>query len=487
MRSLKSKLAILSLIASIAQFSSLDTKAQFIEDALRFSTPNGFAGARSMSLGVSYLGVADDISTLFSNPAGLSILPKTEISVGLSFLRDKTETSAFNASTNFKSNNGTFNNIGIAAPFNFGERLDKRGAIAIAYYKENNFHSDYETDWFNSQNSMSNFLATNYPTIANHVWLSSDQNPSKTPVIDSLFQYSSVSQSGGIHNISGGASFDINRGVALGFAITGKWGTYEYDRFFKETDGKNIYRENSSDFSTSNFSKLTINEHLSQDISGISGSVGLLARIGDNIRFGVSVRFPSYYEITDISSYKAKTEFDDDFSPNPYTYSDLKTSYKVTTPFVYSGGMSFFANGLVCSAGIEYSDASQLEFSDASDDASGSGKEQMDYLNRMIVKELVGQVTWGFGAEYNFPNFPVAVRASYSSISSPYSTELSGASRKIIGLGAGVSLGAGVRLDAALRFQDYTEYRTLYGSDIASRFSINSQPIDFALNLSIRI
>lgn len=477
-------------LLSIAALTSPIAKAQFIEDALRYTKPNGYPTARSAALGISYIGVVDDISAMYYNPAGLTLIPKTEFSMGMNFTMNKNEALGFDKVTNFKSNNENFNNIGIVSPFVYGESQDKRGAIGLSYHLENNFNQDFETYWFNTKSTMSNYLATNYPEIAYHVFLIPEVNNPETPIKDSLEQKSSVIQSGGIHNITGAASFEVNPNFSIGFSIVGKWGSYQYDRIFTESDLLYKYEVDKPDYSDLNFKSLTVNEGIRQDISGISGSLGILGKVGKNVRISAAVKFPTYYEITENYSLRVQSKWDNGDMPNPYTSPEGSVTYKVRTPFVYDAGLSFYAAGLVFTTGIEYTDASQLEFTDASlstnTEDDGSSVANMNAVNRLIVKELVGQVTWGFGAEYSFPMIPVSVRASYTSTTSPYHLDVSGADRKTFAFGGGVGIAKGVRIDASARFSDYTEFRTLYGNDINSRYSLTTNPVDLAVNLTVR-
>lgn len=470
--------------------SCIAVNAQYVEDALRYSKPHGYPTARAAALGISYLGIVDDISAMYYNPAGLTLIPKTEFSIGMNFLMNKSETLGFNSTTEIKSNKENFNNIGIVSPFMYGANQDKRGSIGVAYHLENNFHQDVETAWFNTKSTFSNYLAVNYPEIAYHVFLSPETSKSETPVKDSLTQNSSVMQSGGIHNITGAGSFEVNPNFSIGFSIVGKWGTYQYNRQFQEMDTYDKYKENKPDYSQLNFNNLEVHEEISQDVSGIGGSLGILGKVGQNVRISAAVKFPTYYEITESYSLIVQSNWDDGSKVNPYTSPIGSVTYKVRTPFSYNAGLSFYASGLVFTTGIEYTDASQLEFSDASlstnttvDEASTAN---IAAVNRLIVKELIGQVTWGFGAEYSLPMIPVTVRASYTSTTSPYQLDVSGADKKVFAFGGGVSIAKGVRVDGTARFSKNTEFRTLYGNDMNSRYSLTSSPVDLVLNLTVR-
>lgn len=478
---------IKSMIIAAGLLFASTSNAQYIEDAIRFSNTNGYPTARSAGLGISYMGVVDDYSALFFNPAGLTLIPKTEISGGLDFLVNSTESKGFNSPTSFSSNNGSFNNLGVAVSFPYGEKMDKRGSIAIGYYKESNYTQDIKTDWLNP---VSSYISSLDPLIANHVYLSKDSNTC-APKLDSMRQKSEIYQSGGMNNFSGGVAFEINNNVSLGFSIAGKWGSYDYTREITETD--ELKRYQTYDLANQSFDIYQVKgkEVLSQSISGISGSIGLLGKIGKNIRMSVGVKFPSYYEVDEKSTLDVSAIFDNNFKPNPYTSPEMNISYKVKTPFSYSGGLSFYAKGLVFSAGVEYKDASQLEYSDVSEgddeQTAYAARNYRDNLNHLIKSELVGQVTWGFGAEYEIPLMPLTVRASYTSTTSPYSLDVSGANHKTFALGAGYSIDKGTRLDFVMMYSNYTEYRTNYGSDISSRYTVNIKPINIGLNFTMRI
>lgn len=68
---------LLSLLGVGAAQTNIETNAPGIQ--LNFSTP----GARSLALGGSFLGRADDATAAYANPAGLANLPEREVSVEL--------------------------------------------------------------------------------------------------------------------------------------------------------------------------------------------------------------------------------------------------------------------------------------------------------------------------------------------------------------------------------------------------------------------
>src|SRR3970040_823665 len=63
----------------------LETKAQNINDALRVAIPGLGSTARALGMGNSYIGLSDDGSAAFFNPAGLGLLKRLEFTGGLNY------------------------------------------------------------------------------------------------------------------------------------------------------------------------------------------------------------------------------------------------------------------------------------------------------------------------------------------------------------------------------------------------------------------
>lgn len=108
---------VLLLFITAAVSGVYSAQAQFIEDALRFMQYNGYGSSRAGGLGVAYNGVADDFAALGYNPAGLSIVRKSEISFGLDFLRQSTTTTFLGRQEVLGSNSAAPTHLGIVAPF----------------------------------------------------------------------------------------------------------------------------------------------------------------------------------------------------------------------------------------------------------------------------------------------------------------------------------------------------------------------------------
>jgi hypothetical protein len=466
--------------------------AQFIEDAVRYSQPNGMITPRSAGLGIAYLGIADDYAALFFNPAGLSLVPKTELSVGLGFQRNSNAVKFENLTTNFSANDAYFSHAGLVAPF---KTSLGNAAVGLGYILESNYNNTYEYSGFNNKNTMTsnqaNFGTRNYQNNwAYHIWLANQDL--KTPIVDSLAQRSYVTEKGGLHDVLGGVAFDVSPSVSVGMNIIGKFGSYNYTRNYSEYDVYDKYNKfDTLTWDNLDFNTLYVDEDIRQEISGITGSLGIQGRISDFMRIGVTVKFPTYYQIDEDYSVYARSKFDDGWEPNPYDPDEpSRISYKITSPFIYSAGVSFHAKGLTFTAGIEYLDATQLSFSDANGDEVTNIDEirrYFDRLNQDITRELVGQVKWGFGAEWDIPAVPVVVRGSFQSTTSPYSVDVPKASNVGFALGGGIYLAKNVRLDAVFGWDSQNQVRTNYGSgDNASYYELTTNPLNIGMEFTFR-
>lgn len=465
------------LIAGLMCMAFVNAKAQNIEDALRFAVPNGLLTPRAAGLNVAYNGLADDAAAMLVNPAGLTLLGKSEINAGFGFLVNSNNSEFVGDKTKFTANNEYLNNISIVSPARFGKN---RSAVGIGYFLESNYSNSYKFEGLNTQNT---FIAQQANIKAPWVnYLQVVGNDYATDIRDSLQQNSFIREDGGLHNIVGSIAFDLSDNVSLGFSLIGKIGSYEYEKEYCEADIYNLYKT----YQVNDINRVDVREKLTQDIGGITGMVGLQFRVEDFFRGGINIKFPTFYSIDESFSQSYKATFD----PNPGTGEvesfdktyDGNNSYKLHTPFVYSAGFSMNVAGAVFTAGVDYSDVTQMIFSDAT--------EGVESLNNLIIQQLVGQVTWGFGGEYRIPLTPFIVRASYANTTSPYAEDIADATKSYISLGGSVILSQGLKIDAVFRWTDVSELRSNYGTadNIAyySKYIVSQSPTNIALGVTYR-
>lgn len=466
------------LAAGLFLCAGASTRAQFIEDALRLARPNGLISARAGAIGPAYSGIADDFAALYYNPAGLTVLPKRELTLGIQLYRNQNTTDFLTSNTILNGNSEAINAIGFVSPLKFGST---RAAIAIGYMLESDFDDDYKTTGRGNSSIVNAWTESSSGIMAYDLFLADSINGKlTTPLAGGLTQTATVLESGGLHSLSGGVGVDIAENVSIGVTIHGKWGNYSYDRRYSEIDDQDIYNQlDTIDFSTVDFHSLLVRETVDQDISGIGASFGIMGRIEDFMRFGVTIKTPSYYSITENFSRTAAATFDNGYVANsPAEGADEgRNSYSVSTPFVFNTGLSFHVAGLTLAGSVEYSDLSQVEFS--------SSLIEIEDLNIDIAEQLTGQMQWALGAEYETAAIPVALRAGFSSGTSVYREATNEEEFSLVTAGAGLYFAPNIRMDAMYGYRTTSYRRALY-NDNASTFSVDRASSQFALQFIYR-
>jgi len=285
-----------------------------------------------------------------------------------------------------------------------------------------------------------------------------------------------------LKNITGALAFELTPFLSVGFSITGKMGSYEYMREYKESDVNSLYQTYSEEvvdgklkFNDIDFKSLSVDEMIEQDISGITGALGIQGKVGKFMRIGLSLKFPTYFDISEDFTQGATAEFDNgDVRDTTYYFTN---SYSIASPWVLSGGMSFHFLGLTLATGFEYTDLSQMEFDENND---------LNYLNLLIKKDMAGVMKLGAGLEWEMPWLPVALRGSFNYMTPPYLESFDGEESITIAIGAGIYLAPNIRMDLLGSLSQYKKMWNLYGSSEDTQMFFRKNPYDFGLQLTYR-
>lgn len=475
-----SKNILISLMLAIVLLP-ISANAQFIEDALRLTQLNGIGSARAGAIGVAFSGIADDYSALTINPAGLVLLPKSEFSLGLQQLGNKNTADFLSTQTPISASSTSLNSLGYVT------QLKSRGlrvTLGVGYSEESDLNSTINLTGFNPSSSIvSNWvnsmkgadITTLRTNPAYQLFLAGIINGVLTsPINKNTTQSAFIQEKGGLHNITGGVGFDIAPTVSAGVALSSRWGAYTYSRRYIESDDKNYYQQYDTLYTTSDFDNLVLQDNISQDISGVNVIFGIQWRVEDLLRFGITIKTPTSYRITETFSETGTATFDNKELFNS-KFNDGNNSYTITTPFVFGAGMSAHLGDLTMAASVEYSDLTQLEFSE--------GLPEVMSLNIDIAKQLASKTTFGIGAEYDVRPASMVVRGGFTEVSAPYLNDISGANTRIISLGAGFYLAKNVRLDLTYLNRINSYQRANYTDNI---FSVNNSSSMFALQFVSR-
>lgn len=223
---------------------------------------------------------------------------------------------------------------------------------------------------------------------------------------------------GGIDSYDFNMSFNFNDRVYLGVTLAALDVNYDYYSRYSEDlydafDPSNPHypenREQVGSYTLENWKKTTGN--------GFNVNLGLIARpIEDSpFRFGVAVKTPTWYRLTDTYSASLSTQLpvtDDkgnSTQKNSNEQTGLSFDYRFQTPWSFNLSVgNTFGNFLALDAEYEYTDYSTAKLKDA----DGNDGDENDYIKQQL--KAVHQ--FKIGAEWKAaPDF--AIRAGYNYIS----------------------------------------------------------------------
>jgi hypothetical protein len=450
---------LLSFAATISA-PMLHAQTQYVEDALRYTQPGTTFTPRMGALGLSYAGIADDYAALYTNPAGLTLVPLAEFSASWQLVGSSNTGTFLTNKTTQNVANTVLGHIGIVLPVRVGDAGNF--SIALGYARSNDFTSIDSVAGFNTNSTLTNSWVQaqrDGNITGNPAWklFLADTLGGRffTPLTGNLQQTSITRETGGINTFSAGIGIDIVKNVSLGASIIGKVGSYSYFRRFQETDIQNRYdRLDAVSFRNVDFLRLSTVEIIEQNIGGISVIIGAQGRISDMLRVGGSVTLPGILSVTEQVSSSNVAYFDkgDSSVYNPPDPNAL--AYTITTPWVFNLGASAHIADITVTGSAEYTLYPQMTLQgELLDEAA---------IRNAISQLLTAQFRWGLGAEYDIPNVPLVIRASYSAISSPYQQASVSSSTSLIGIGVGFYTAPNARLDAFYRLTQRTVSNALY-------------------------
>jgi hypothetical protein len=427
--------------------------AQIPEDALRLGTPGIGVGARAIGMGGAYTGVASDFSALYWNPAGLAQAMHGEFSVGLNYNNIGNTSTYFGSGDQYNVNATNLNTLGLVYPIPV-----RRGSavIAFGFDRQSSFASGLSFTGFNPNSSVIQTYARNgdyepvdlsgnlaYQLFLADTTLSGRWN---SPINGRLTQLGTILETGGLNNWSLGGAIDIGKDLSLGITLTYMSGTYRYDHTYKEQDKNGFYR-NMPLATYQAFYSLSLNDYIDDDIAGWNAKFGLMYRVPDLFRLGLTIKTPTAFNIREtfgtppMSSAAAVLGSGGATATTTFNPGESSSQYDVNTPWVFGAGASVTLRDLVLSGDAEYTDWTQLEFAKASTDLLAT--------NEQFKRIFIGTTTLRAGAEYDLHQAGIRLRGGYMYIPSPFRGDPTSFDQKYVTAGLGLLLGGSTMVDFA--------------------------------------
>jgi long-subunit fatty acid transport protein len=469
---------ILKIILSfvfIISVTNLITYSQNFNDVLRLSQPGLQSSARALGMGNSFSAVADDYSAVYFNPAGLGLIKRFELSGSMNYNSYNNATSLFQNSIDAKRTNFEFNQLGFVGPI---PTIKGSWVIAFGYNKSKDFNRTIEFNGFNqSNNSMIQDITGVYNEeipLTNSIGLAYELRDSEnnylrdTSIIAGMLNQSGkIKREGSIGNWSAATSVEISKGLYIGGTLNFLTGNFKSISDYFEDDTRDFYssavRLDPADSRTADFKSFYMNDVIDWELSGWDFKLGLLYQFHPKARFGVNIKFPSYYNIEEVYSYKAESEFG---TGTIFEISEItdKIEYEVKTPFELSVGMSSKLLFGIVSGEITIIDYKQMEFTD------GLGNEYRLEKNNEIADLFRTTLNFNAGAEINLPILPIRGRVGFIYNQSPYLDDPAKFDRKYFTVGAGIILGHKVSVDLAYAHGWWENYGDNYSFDVSRTY-----------------
>lgn len=468
MKSLFGSFAGLLTFLILISFSKI--YAQNETDALRVAFPGLGVSARALGMGNSYIGLSDDASAAYFNPAGLGLLKKIEVSGGLNYDKFTNNTTFFNQGSSESNSTTRFNRISLAIPF---PTYQGSLVFGVSYYTTTDLTGALRFNGFNNGNNsmIQNLLGSNSPQDYNIPYdlFLTDTNYI-TPINGKLNQSGSILSSGSINNWAFTGAIEVYKNVYVGLDLNIITGSYNSNSDYYEEDTQGIYSNietNPGDISTYGFQRFYLNRILDWNISGWDAKLGILYQANDNTRFGVTVQFPKYHTIKENFTVNGSSTFGSGttytLDPSYYSYND---KYEIVTPFELGGGLSVNLKGLILSGQATFIDYSQTEFRNP----DGLSQQYIASINKSIKDLLRAVVNLNAGLEYTIPDLGLRLRGGFIYQPSPYQGDPSQYNRKYITAGIGFLADKTVGIDVGYAHGWWKDYGDNYGSDVSRTY-----------------
>jgi len=391
-------------------------------------------GARAMAMGGAYVGVADDYSAMYWNPAGLGQIKRMELNLGFSHNKVINNADFLGIRTKSEDTFTRLNSIGLTIPI---PTYQGSLVLGLGYNKVTDFDNSFTIEGYNE-----NFAA--YPDY----FYQTAEDYQMTTVDDNVYQNQSIIEQGSMNHFSFAGSIELQQDFFLGATLNLIGGKDDYGMEFSENDIlnlHNVYEEYTAD-SLENISDLNYWEYrqsIVSDYKAVNMKIGALYKFKNiPLRLGATIETPTTYRITENWA-DSWNEYYDSGASFEVPEEGGKTEYKIKTPYSFGFGASMKVLNFLFSAGADFEDWSQAQFLT---DPPILGDTRTE-VNTRIQKDFKSITRLRFGAEMYIPLVRARVRAGYFEDPTPYRYTEVRPDKKYLTAGASLMLDKQVMVD----------------------------------------
>jgi len=456
---MKVKILFISFITLISATFLL---AQNFNDALRVSFKPLGIGARPLGIGNAFIAVSDNYLASSYNPAGLFQIKRMEFHGSINYQKLENDVTFFGNKSSFSNSFTKLSDIGFVFPF---PTIRGSFVLAFGYSRNNNFNEALNFSGFNSGNTSMIQALLGKGDVSYLLYLT-DSTGNITPINGKLQQSGTILGSGSEDHWTLSGAIEVAKDLAVGLSVSVVSGEFERNRDFMEEDINNIYdnnvRTDPADPRTADFIFFKLEESLKWELTGFSAKVGLMYRMKDFLRTGITMKFPSVVSIKEnylVDGYSEFRRFSADIDPPLESNID----YEIWTPFEFGLGLALSKYGLTVSGDINLIDYTQMEFKGLSPTKTAKNNRDIKQLFRSVID-------FSIGFEYNVFNTGFRVRGGYFTKNSPFKDDPSDFNRNYFTLGAGFITSEGFSFDLAYVFGKWKNFGDNYGSNVSRTY-----------------
>lgn len=426
-------------------FVTYGAQAQTAEDALRFTERFPATGARMIGMGgAGGAGVADP-SAFFTNPAGLGYFRASLVSgslntfavtddafapaFGTAFENDVSATQLGNLAYIYRAPTrqgslvvgAAFNQISSFERDLFIQGLNNQSSITTTFLP---FNDEYGFDVNDNLEFFSEYVRAGFLGGAIEYFPEFfDDNPNAYPFLEAVApgttieQTLSVLEEGRMSELSLGGAAEATRGVMVGVSANLVFGQYDLLHIFEEFDLNDENRPEDYTVIGDNgllegFDAFEARQTLETDLVGVNLRAGVSGQVASNVRVGVTIETPTYYEVEEefTTEYATFFDFGGDLTygnQSGDTFGNGEFNYEIVTPWRLGAGVGFDAADFSVMADVEFIDWSELELDAEFDRAYFAD------LNQQISQDYQPVLNFRAGGEYRIDDFALRVGFAY--------------------------------------------------------------------------
>ncbi|NIV16416.1 MAG: hypothetical protein GWN62_35735 [Aliifodinibius sp.] len=370
---------------------------QSARDAVRILENEIGLGTRALGMGGAYVGLADDYSAIYWNPAGLAAVKHSQFVGEVSHLNFNNTATFSNEVTDQSQNYTRLRSLGMAFPL-----PTLRGSLvfALGYNRVKDFDQNLQFSGFNPR---SNGLVFNI-------------NDEPFEFDENVYQFERVVDEGGLNQWSLGAGIALSPNFTAGATATIWDGDDDYEFTFFQEDRNNIYDGTPG---TMNYHSYQLNRAIQADYEAFGLKLGGMFELANGLKLGTAIQFPVTFTVHETFAENDLLVFDDGFE-DPFEYPTNEFEYKVKTPFQFDGGASFNSRLLTLSGDVRYRDWSQTKF-----DVPDEFLADQDYVelleeNKVIRTNYRATLQYNLGGEIFLPGLRSKLRGGYAVFPTPF-------------------------------------------------------------------